>query len=109
MAPAVLKQAVIRALLTEIFASVTPSLPTLSPGARYGGLKAVITAAHENTTIQNIKELENVQLDGRRPSALLRHMQRLNQAAVKPLPDSILKTRHTKLMLPQFQLHLITH
>ncbi|KAK4322212.1 hypothetical protein Pmani_007010 [Petrolisthes manimaculis] len=50
-------QAVIRALLTEIFASITLALPTLSPEARYEGLKAAITAVHGRTTIQSFKEL----------------------------------------------------
>ncbi|KAK4316844.1 hypothetical protein Pmani_012044 [Petrolisthes manimaculis] len=59
-----------------------PRLQATSPSERYQELKDAITAAYGKKPLQCHKELLNIRLDGRRPSELLRHMQRLNQAAI---------------------------
>ncbi|KAK4320794.1 hypothetical protein Pmani_008369 [Petrolisthes manimaculis] len=60
------------------------------------------------TPQQYLRALEEVQLDGRRPSELLRHMQQINKKAVTPFSDDVLKGRHARLLPIHNQLHLQT-
>ncbi|KAK4292162.1 hypothetical protein Pmani_035052 [Petrolisthes manimaculis] len=50
--------------------------------------------------------LDNVQLEGHRPSELLRHMQQLHEKAASPLSEAVLRSRHAKLLSPPMQLYL---
>ncbi|KAK4328578.1 hypothetical protein Pmani_001054 [Petrolisthes manimaculis] len=57
-----------------------------------------------------LKALEDVvQLDGRRPSAILCHMQQFKANAGNHFSDTILKRYHFKLFPATIQLHLQAH
>lgn len=101
-------QAIIRALPSDTFAIITPSLTNLTPGHKYSGIKSALIAALGKTTRQHLQELEAVQADGRCPSALLHHMLQLNMAAGAPLPECIIRMRHAKLMPTHIQMILST-
>lgn len=95
--------AVLRALPADVFEAISHSLP-VDPS--FDALKAAIIESHDMSPYQYLQALEDVKLEGRRPSVLLRHMQQLNEKAAFPFTDTVIRTRHTKLMPPTIQLHL---
>ncbi|KAK4322817.1 hypothetical protein Pmani_006482 [Petrolisthes manimaculis] len=84
---------------TRGFLFLVPSYRHLQPE-----LKAAIISSHSMMAQKYLRALEEVQLDGRCPSELLRHMQQLNDKAIMPFNDYVLKGRHSKLLPTIIQL-----
>lgn len=101
-------QAIVRALPSDVYATIAPAIATSTTGRRYNDLKTALTAAFGQTTRQQLQALEGVQSEGRRPSELLRHMLRLNADAGNPLSEQLLRMRHTKLMPHSVQMLLLS-
>ncbi|KAK4323124.1 hypothetical protein Pmani_006158 [Petrolisthes manimaculis] len=112
-------EAVLRALPYEMFDTISS---ILMQDIAYDTLKEVIIVSHGMTGQQYLKVLEDVLLKGRRPSALLRHMQQLNNKAGKPFTEAVTcshappfscisklnKTSHSK-PTPNSQTHSWSH
>lgn len=101
-------QAIVRALPSDVYATIAPAIAAPTAGRRYDDLKAALTAAFGQTTRQQLQALEGIQSEGRRPSELLRHMLRLNADAGNPLSEQLLRMRHTKLMPHSVQMLLLS-
>ncbi|KAK4317583.1 hypothetical protein Pmani_011342 [Petrolisthes manimaculis] len=95
-------QAIIHALPHEVFSSLSPIISTFNQATVYEEL----ISAHGMSTQQYLKALKDVQLDGPQHSELLQHMQQLNEKVAMAFNDDVLKSRHSKLLPTEIQLHL---
>ncbi|KAK4297393.1 hypothetical protein Pmani_030183 [Petrolisthes manimaculis] len=95
-------QAIIHALPHEVFSSLSPVISTFNQATVYEEL----ISAHGMSTQQYLKALKDVQLDGPQHSELLQHMQQLNEKVATAFNDDVLKSRYSKLLPTEIQLHL---
>ncbi|KAK4304576.1 hypothetical protein Pmani_023455 [Petrolisthes manimaculis] len=63
-------------------------------------------SSHGMSDQEYLKALDDIQVDGRRPSVVLRRMQQLKGKAGNHFSKVLLKRRHSKLFLATVQLHL---
>ena len=77
---------VARAIPTDVAALVTGVLRNPPEDNKYKALKDELLQAFGRTKLSYLQQLESVQLDGRRPSALMARMQALNNASPTPPP-----------------------
>ena len=75
---------------------------------RHPVLKNAILQALGKTKLSYLRQLDGMQLDDRRPSALMACMQTLNTASGMPILEELLRHRHLNLMQQEIRLHLAT-
>ena len=89
---------VVRGLPAEVASRISDTLAAPPAEGKYEAIKSAVISALGKTRDAYFMELESIQLEGRRPSALLTTMEDLNRAAGRPLSDELLRFRHARLM-----------
>ncbi len=81
-----------------IIAAIPLDVPALMCGLqqnplkneKYAAVKAALLLFFGRTRLSYLQQLDAIKLDGRCPSALLSHMQALNNASGTPMPELLL-------------------
>ena len=98
--------AVVGALPTEVATCVREAVLNPPIEGKFLALKTALLENLGRSKLSYLQELNSVELGGRRPSALLSHMKRLNESSRMCMPDIALKQMHIQKMPVALQLHL---
>ena len=99
-------QLIVAAIPSDVAALICNLLQQPPEKDKYPAIKAALLQVLGRTRLSYLQQLDALQLDGRRPSALLSHMQALNNASGMPMPELLLRHRHLQLMPADLRLHL---
>ena len=89
---------VVTHLPIDIGAKLTNILTNPPSGNKYDSIKSAVLETVTKPLTERLDELEAVCLDGRRPSQLWAHMNKLNQEAGSPYTPVLLRRRFRKLL-----------
>lgn len=98
--------AVVRALPTEVAALIRNIIVNPPTENKFTAITSALSTTLGRPQLSYLRELDNLQPDGRRPSLLLSHMQTLNTASGMNLPEQFLRQRHLQCMPQEIRIHL---
>lgn len=98
--------AVVRALPTEVAALIRNFIVNPPTENKFTAITSALSTTLGRPQLSFLRELDNLQPDGRSPSLLLSHMQTLNIAPGMNLPAQFLRQRHLQCLPQEIRIHL---